>query len=91
MGENLGLTTDVPKFDQYNFYYAQEELQQPADPSMMDSDFISNIQLPTSQRWTYFLHSPPALYDDEMSIAYPDLIVYAPDLEAEFDYMIHTI
>jgi hypothetical protein len=26
-----------------------------------------------------------------MSIAYPDLIVYAPDLEAEFDYMIHTI
>jgi hypothetical protein len=73
MGEDLGLSTDVPKFDQYNFYYDQEELQKPADPSMTNGDFISNIQLPTLQRCSYFLHSSPTLRDDEMSIAYPDL------------------
>jgi hypothetical protein len=82
----------VPEFDQYNFYYDQEELQRLADPSMTDGDFISNIQSPTSQRWScYFLCSPPALRDDEMSITYPDLIAYATNLEAELNCTIHTI
>jgi hypothetical protein len=58
---------------------------------MMDGDFISNIQLPTSQRWSYFLCSTPALHEDEMSIAYPDLIAYATNLEAELDHMICNI
>jgi hypothetical protein len=55
---------------------------------MMDGDIISNIQSPTSQRWNYFLDSPRALRDDELSIAYPDLIAYATDLEAELNCMI---
>jgi hypothetical protein len=48
MDEDLGLNTDKSDFDQYNFYYDQEELQKPADPSMMDDDSISDIQSPTS-------------------------------------------
>jgi hypothetical protein len=35
MDEDLGLTTDESDFDQCNFYYDLEELQEPADPSMM--------------------------------------------------------
>jgi hypothetical protein len=52
--EDLGLTTDEPNFDQYNFYYDLEELQEPADPSMADDDSISDMQSPTSERWSYF-------------------------------------
>jgi hypothetical protein len=35
MDEDLGLTTDESNFDQDDFYYDLEELQEPADPSMM--------------------------------------------------------
>jgi hypothetical protein len=52
--EDLGLTTDETNFDQYNFYYDLEELQEPADPSMADDDSISDMQSPTSERWSYF-------------------------------------
>jgi hypothetical protein len=89
--EGPGPSANVSEIDHYDFYYNVEESQKPADPSLMDSDFIFNIQLPTSQRWSYFLHSSPALHDDDISIAYPDLIVYATDLEAELDHTIHTI
>jgi hypothetical protein len=47
MDEDLGLTTDESDFDQYNFYYDLEELQEPADPSMTGNDSISAMQLPT--------------------------------------------
>jgi hypothetical protein len=49
MDEDLGLTTDESDFDQYDFYYYLEELQEPADPFMTDIDFISAMQLPISQ------------------------------------------
>jgi hypothetical protein len=91
MDEDLGLTTDESDFDQYDFYYDLEELQEPADPCMTDNDFISAMQLPISQRWSYFLNNAPAQHDDEMFTAYPDLIAYATDLEAELDCPIHTI
>ena len=89
--EDLGLTTDESNFDQYNFYYDLEELQEPADPSMMDDDSISDMQSPTSQRWSYFLCNAPAQCDEEMFTAYPDLIAYATNLEAELDCTICTI
>jgi hypothetical protein len=38
---NVGLSTNEPNFDQYDFYYNLEELQKPPT--------ISNMQLPTSQ------------------------------------------
>jgi hypothetical protein len=81
----------MPEFDDYNFYYDPQESQKHAGTSMVDGDFISNIQLPTSQRWSYFLCSSPALCDDDMSINYPDLIVFTTNLEAELHCMIHTI
>jgi hypothetical protein len=82
MEEDLGLITDESDFDQYNSYYDLEELQEPADPSMMHDDSISDLQSPTSQRWGYFLCNAPAQCDDEMFTAYPDMIAYATDLEA---------
>jgi hypothetical protein len=44
MDQDLGLTTEEHDFDQYNFYYDLEELQKPADCSMMDDDSISDMQ-----------------------------------------------
>jgi hypothetical protein len=91
MDEDLGLSTDESIFDQYDLYYDQEELEKPADLSMMDDDFISDTQSPTTQRWSYFLDNPPAQHDDEMSIVYPGLIANATNLEAELNCTIHTI
>ena len=88
---DLGLTIDKSNFDQYDFYYNLEELQEPADPSMMDDDSIYDMQSPTSQRWIYFLHNTPAQCDDKMSTPFPDMISYATKLEAELDCTIHTI
>jgi hypothetical protein len=45
--KDLGLSPDISKFDHYDFYYDLEELQRPTDPSMMDGNFIPNIQSPT--------------------------------------------
>jgi hypothetical protein len=50
--EDLGLSTDKPNFDHYDFYYNLEELQ---EPPKMEDDTISNTQLPTSQKWSYYL------------------------------------
>ena len=57
----------------------------------MDDDTISNMQSPTSQKWSYFLWDAPAQCDEEMSTAYPNLIAYATDLEAELDCTICNI
>jgi hypothetical protein len=48
--EDLCLTTDESNFDEYKFDNDLEELKNPADPSMMDNDSISDMHLPTSQR-----------------------------------------
>jgi hypothetical protein len=85
MDEYLDLTTDESNFDQHDFYYNLEELQEPADPSVMDNDSISDMQSPTSQKWSSFLCNAPAQCDEEMFTAYPDLIAYATNLEAELD------
>jgi hypothetical protein len=82
MDEGLGLTTDKSNFYQYDFYYDLEELQEPADPSMMDDDSISDMQLPTLQRWSYFLCNSPSQRDDEMFTAYPDLIAICNQLRS---------
>jgi hypothetical protein len=50
--KDLGLSTDEPNFDQYDFYYNLEDLQ---EPPKMDDEVISNMQLPTSQKWSYYL------------------------------------
>jgi hypothetical protein len=47
MDEDLGLTIDESDFDQYDFYYNLEELQ---EPPKMDDDTLSCMQSPTSQR-----------------------------------------
>jgi hypothetical protein len=39
--EDLGLSTDEPDFDQYDFYYNLEELQ---EPPKMDNATMSNMQ-----------------------------------------------
>ncbi len=83
MDQDLGLTTEECNFDQYNFYYDLEELQKPADCSMMDDDSISDMQSPTSQRWICFLCNTPAQCNDKMSTTYPDLVAYATDFVAE--------
>jgi hypothetical protein len=88
MDEDLGLTTDEPNFDQYDFYYNLEELQ---EPPKMDDDTFSYMQSPTSQKWSYFLHDAPAQCDEEMFTTYPNLIAYATNLEAELNCTIHNI
>jgi hypothetical protein len=50
--EDLGLSTDEPNFDQYDFYYNLEDLQ---EPPKTDDDTISNMQSPTWQKWSYYL------------------------------------
>jgi hypothetical protein len=64
--DDLGLTTDESDFDQYDFYYNLEELQ---EPLKMDNDTIFYMHLPTSQRWSYFLCDAPAQCDEEMFTA----------------------
>ncbi len=75
-------------FDQYDFYYNLEDLQ---EPPKTDDDIISNMQLPTSQRWSYYLWDTPVQCDKEMSATYLNLISYATDLEAKLDCTIHNI
>jgi hypothetical protein len=59
---------------------------------MADDDSISDMQSPTSERWSYFWCNSPAQCHEEMfSTAYPDLIAYATNLEAELDCTICTI
>jgi hypothetical protein len=48
------------------------------------------MQSPTSQRWSFFLCAPTHC-DEEMFVAYPDLIAHATDLEAELDCTICNI
>jgi hypothetical protein len=52
MDEDHGLTTDESDFDQYDFYYTLEELQ---EPSKKDDDISCNMQSQTLQEWSYFL------------------------------------
>jgi hypothetical protein len=73
------LSTDESDFDMYDFYYNEEELN---TPPKMDDDTISNLQLPTLQRWDSFLWDGPTKCEVDMSIAYPNLIAYATKLEA---------
>jgi hypothetical protein len=86
--EDLGLSTNESDFDMYDFYYNVEELK---TPPKMDDDTISNLQSPTSQRWSSFLLIGPNQCDEDMSTAYPNLIAYATNLEAELDCTIHNI
>ncbi len=86
--EDLGLSTNEPNFDQYDFYYNLEELQ---EPSKMDDATISKMQSPTSQKWSCYLRDTPVQCDEEMSATYPNLIAYATDLEAELECTIHNI
>jgi hypothetical protein len=58
---------------------------------MMDDDSISDMQSPTSQRWSYFLGNAPAQRDEEMFTTSPDVIAYATHLEAELYCTICTI
>jgi hypothetical protein len=53
--KDLGLTIHKSEFDQYNLFYVLEAFQRPADPSMTVDDSVSDMWLPTSQRWSYFL------------------------------------
>jgi hypothetical protein len=59
-------------------------------PPKTNDDTISYMPLPTSQRWSYFLHDAPAQCDEEMFTPYPDLIAYATDLEAELECTIRN-
>jgi hypothetical protein len=52
MDEDLGLTIDESDFDQYDFYYNLEELQ---EPPKTDDDTLSCMQSPTSQKCSSFL------------------------------------
>jgi hypothetical protein len=65
---DLGLSTDESDFEMYDFYYNLEELQ---GPSKMDDDTISNLQSPTSQKWSFFLQDSPTQCDEDMSTTYP--------------------
>jgi hypothetical protein len=86
--EDLGLSTDESNFDMYDFYYNLEELQAPPN---MDDDTISNLQSCTWQKWSFFLQDTPTQCDEGMSTAYPNLIAYATNLEAELNCTIHNM
>jgi hypothetical protein len=60
--EDLRLSTDEPDFDQYDFYYNLEELQ---EPPKMDNATMSNMQSPASQKWSYYLQDTPVQCDEE--------------------------
>jgi hypothetical protein len=49
------------------------------------------MQLPTSQKWSYFLQDTPVQCNEEVSTTYPNLIAYATDLEVELDCTIGNI
>jgi hypothetical protein len=42
----------------------------------MDDEVISNMQLPTSQKWSYYLWDAPVQCDEEMTTTYSNLIAY---------------
>jgi hypothetical protein len=86
--EDLGLSTDEPNFDQYDFYYNLEDLQ---EPPKTDDDTISNMQSPTWQKWSNYLRDAPVQCDEDMSVTYLNLIAYATDLEVELDCTICNI
>jgi hypothetical protein len=54
----------------------------------MDDDTLSNLQSPTLQKWSSFLQDTPTQCDEDMSIAYPNLIAYVTDLLIAFIQMI---
>jgi hypothetical protein len=93
--EDSGLSTDESYFDQYNFYYDWEELQKPADPSMMDETMISFVTSSSHQHHkggvTFSIILLPNVMMKCPLPTQPDLIAYATDLEAELNCMIHTI
>jgi hypothetical protein len=86
--KDLGLSMDEPNFDQYDFNYNLKDLQ---EPPKMDNDVISNMQLPTLQKWSYYLRDAPVQCDEEMTATYSNLIAYATNLEAELNCTICNI
>jgi hypothetical protein len=73
----IPLTSEI---DHYDFYYNPKELQEHSGLSMLDDDFIPNIQSPTSQKWSYFLHDSFLPHVNDLYIAYPDLITFATNI-----------
>jgi hypothetical protein len=60
-------------------------------PPKMDNDTtISNLQSPTLPRWGSFLWDGPTQCEEDMSTAYPNLIAYTAELEAELNCTIRN-
>jgi hypothetical protein len=86
--EGLALAIHESNFDQFDFYYDLEELQ---EPPKMDNDIISKLLLPTLQKWSNFLWDAPTQCDEEIATAYSNLTAYETNLEAELDCTICNI
>jgi hypothetical protein len=71
MDEDLGLTTDNSNFDQNDFYNKLEELQEPADPSMMDGDSICFLHAVANITKVEFLSSYVMLLPNVMKKCSP--------------------